>query len=275
MQNSGDLHIGFLFTASNRTGNWDLEAVAMLADSNFNPINSTLSVSAFTIQVYDVANVYVNVPEPVNLKLDGTLEGPGSFQVSLRLGSNHTFSVPLVEMINETSRLELLWFGGYGASDVAPPFAHNDSGYVRVSMHVLQDTNLTAYYVEEYWVSMLNTGYNVTTTQTSQPKPMSGWYRQGTLAYLGTVSSPQPLDGFLGELGAREVFDGWYVNGRYINNTSYVAVPVSGPLTVEARWHVEYTTPITIAAGIVLAICALIGYATFTKRRPNAQGRDG
>jgi len=91
VQDSGDLHLGFSFTAPNRTGNWDLEAVAMLEDSNLNPIDSTLSISRFTIRVYDVANVFVDAPQPVGLKLDGMSAGPGSFQVSLRLGSNHTF----------------------------------------------------------------------------------------------------------------------------------------------------------------------------------------
>jgi len=221
-----------------------------------------------------VANVFVDAPQPVGLKLDGMSEGPGSFQVSLRLGSNHTFSVPLVQMINETSRLELLWFGGYGASDVAPPFAHNDSGYVHVFMHVLRDANLTAYYVEEYRVSLFNTGYNVATAQSGLPKPMSDWYRQGTLVYIDTVSSPQPLGGFLGELGARDAFDGWYVNGQYLNNTSYVAVPVSGPLTVEARWHVDYTTPVVIAAAILLTAC-ILSLWILTRRKSKAQERNG
>src|SRR5208282_6357133 len=221
---SGTLHLGFDFTGPNRTGNWNLEAVAMLADSNFNPINSTVSVSPFTIIVYDMANVYVNAPASIGLKLDGVSEEPGSFQVALMVGSNHTFSVPLIQVTNSTSRLVLSWFGGYGASYVTPPFAHNDSGSVNVSMHVLQDTNLTADYVQEYKVAMMTSPYNVTLAWPENGPPPwkpSNWYQQGTFAYVWTVSSPQPIPGILGLLGGKEVFDGWYVNGQYLNNLIY------------------------------------------------------
>ena len=264
---SGTLHLGFDFTGPNRTGNWNLEAVAMLADANFNPVNSTVSISPFTIMVYDMANVYVNSPQSVGLKLDGSSEGPGSFQVSLKVGSNHTFSVPLLQVSNSTSRLVLSWFGGYGASYVTPPFAHNDSGSVNVSMHVWQDTNLTADYVREYKVTMMTGPYNVTLTSTgpSQSKP-SDWYQQGTLAFVWTASSPQPMPGILGSLGAKEVFDGWYVNGQYFNNSIYASIPVSGPLTIEARWHADYTIPIAIATVLAIAVCALFLVRRTTRR---------
>ena len=255
---SGTLHLGFDFTGPNRTGNWNLEAVAMLADANFNPINSTVSVFQFSITVYDMANVYVNVPQSVSLKLDGSSEGPGSFQVSLKVGSNHTFSVPLIQVIDSTSRLVLSWFGGYGASYVTPPFAHNDSGSINVSMHVWQDTNLTADYVQEYKVAMMTSLYDVTLTSMGPSRlNQSGWYRLGTLAFVWTVPSPQPIRGILGLLGGKEVFDGWYVNGQYFNNSIYASIPVSGPLTIKARWHADYTMPIAIAAVLAIAVCAL------------------
>ncbi|HKM76010.1 MAG TPA: hypothetical protein VJZ32_06305 [Candidatus Bathyarchaeia archaeon] len=263
---SGTLHLGFDFTGPNRTGNWNLEAVAMLADSNFNPINSTVSVSPFTIIVYDMANVYVNAPASIGLKLDGVSEEPGSFQVALMVGSNHTFSVPLIQVTNSTSRLVLSWFGGYGASYVTPPFAHNDSGSVNVSMHVLQDTNLTADYVKEYKVAVITGSYNVTLTSIGPQWQPSNWYQQGTLAYVWTAPSPKPMPGIIGLLEGKEVLDGWYVNGEFLNNLIYASIPVSGPLTIEARWHDDYTIPITLTSILAIAVCVLF-LVTRTRRR--------
>jgi len=241
---------------------WNLEAVVMLADANLNPINSTVSVTPFTITVYNMANVQINVPKSVDLTLDGTPE-PGGFNISLRVGSNHTLVVPQVIPINAMSRIVLSpgWVLPWSYYNNRTNLSNNASP-LTFPISVWGDANLTINYVTQYNVTVTSNPFNATITPCREWKlqwvsTWSGWCDESATLSLSTVTSPQPLPGLLGQLGRREVFDGWYVNGQYFNNTWWVNVPVSGPLTIEARWHADYSVPIIIASAFALAAGAL------------------
>jgi hypothetical protein len=263
---SETIYLTFWIQVPPSRGDWKFEAVASIAEpgkynwTNFNnftllhfaSIQSTVSRYPFTIHVYDTANVAINIPSSVTAEFDGAQKGPGSFQVSLAVGSNHSLTIPAIMPINETSRFSFVGWteAGYGVQ-----WAQLNASLPSFTIRILGDANLTASYTLQYKVTVTDilpvSGYG--------GYGSSGWYQTSQYPReFSTMTSPQPTPGILGQLGFREVFDGWYVNGEYLSNSTDIVIPISQPLLIEARWRTDYTLAIVIFSAITIEIVALI-----------------
>ena len=219
----------------------DLYALHLLAGHSTSD-TVTLPAKITYGQSNPTSNLMITLPASAHAFVDGYDEGPGSFQVSLTLGS-HTISVPRLVTIDDSSRLSFKdWNDGWLFS-------------VR-SLDIWSDATLTATYV---------TQYKVTVTNSLSATREENWYDQGSSASLTTQQSPQPMNGILGVLGAKWVFDGWYANGQYLSSSSAVSISVSSPLSLEARWHADYTLPIAVIVAIAIAVGALTFFVLRTR----------
>jgi hypothetical protein len=81
----------------------------------------------------------------------------------------------------------------------------------------------------------------------------AGWYNEGSVARV-QVEKALPMNGILGALGARQVFDHWSVGGS--NNIADITV--DAPKSVVAYWGQDYTVPLVIVVLIALGIVGLI-----------------
>lgn len=233
---SGTIYVTSNVIAPLIAGDWKLKAIASLADDDFNPIPSSASEFPFTVNVYDKAILIVRLPASVHATVDGVDNGPGSFAANVSIGT-HSISVPQIVPINDTSRLmfdgwsELIDLLDYKSSNLTIDVSTNWPGY------------LSASYLPQY---------KVTLTSPLSLVPREEWYDLYSSANFSMPTSPQPMRGTLGFLGAKWVFDGWYANGRYLSNSSTVWIPVEAPLSLEARWHPDYTIPIIITGAIAI-----------------------
>lgn len=92
-----------------------------------------------------------------------------------------------------------------------------------------------------------------------------GWYGASFAASF-SVTSPVPLEGFLGMLGGKRVFEKWTGDSSSVSPSSSIAM--DSPKTVTAVWRADYTTPIMILS--VLSGASGIGFAAFSRRRKKA-----
>jgi len=265
-----------LFGLYNPTPNartWNLEGAASLADENYNQLNSTANMP-FDITVYDLANVYVNAPSSVVLNLDGMPKGPGSFQVPLVVGSMHNFSLPEVVSINDTSRLVLCCFNG--DDNYVWVDQRNPADYAVAPVYVYGDYNLTAGYMTEYKVAVSSIPFNASmSSPVYQAAPSglnwSGWVIPGASVEVWESNPSLPMSGVLGFLGAREIFDGWSVNDQPYSNTPYLVIQVSGPLTIEPRWHDDYG--MAFYAVVIAIVCLSVPFMYVRRRRTSGTDR--
>ncbi|MEM2841235.1 MAG: carboxypeptidase-like regulatory domain-containing protein [Candidatus Bathyarchaeia archaeon] len=82
----------------------------------------------------------------------------------------------------------------------------------------------------------------------------SGWFREGYTAMV-KIEREAPMQGFVGFLGGRRVFEGW--SGDVSSESNVVNIYVDGPKTLVATWREDYTTPYVVAALIIITIFAL------------------
>jgi hypothetical protein len=280
--NSSTISLLFSIQVPPSRGDWKFEAIASLAEggryvniNNLTSIQSTVSRYPFTIHVYDTANVMINVPGSVTAEFDGVQKSPGSFQVSLAVGSNHSLTIPAVIQINETSRFSFVGWrteAGYGVQWVQVP-SNASSPNQSFEIRILGDANLTASYMLQYKVNVTNflptgSGYALWCGYgQSNGVTVGGLCGYGSAWYpasspypyvFSTMTSPQPASGILGQVGVREFFEGWYVNGEYVSNSTDLTITISHPLMIEARWHTDYTLFIVIFSAIIIEAVAII-----------------
>lgn len=238
---SGRMGIQFALNLSSFTGKgiWKLEAVANLTDTNSNPIKSSTNKSPFTIDLGlspQIADLNVTVPSFVNATFDGTKKSPGSFLISVKLGA-HTLSVPQMVTINDTTRISfdhwyILW-------NYLPNF-YSISRTSNASLSIISNATIIAEYAAQYKVTLV-----VPDNRTES------WNYQGVVIWTH-VTPPLPIP-LVSNLGAKWIFDGWYVNNQYFTNSTYASYLVETPMLIEARWHVDYTIPLLILASLVVA----------------------
>lgn len=81
----------------------------------------------------------------------------------------------------------------------------------------------------------------------------AGWYNEGSTARV-QVEKELPMDGIVGALGGKQVFNHWSVGGS--NNIADITV--DAPKLVVASWGQDYTMPLVIVILIALGIVGLI-----------------
>ncbi|MBS7629246.1 hypothetical protein KEJ23_04650, partial [Candidatus Bathyarchaeota archaeon] len=84
--------------------------------------------------------------------------------------------------------------------------------------------------------------------------------REGCTAMV-KIEKEVPMQGFVGFLGGRRVFQGW--SGDVPSESNIVNVYVDGPKTLVATWREDHTMPYVVVALIGMTIFVL---ATIRKR---------
>ena len=206
-----------------------------------------VSKEPFSITGGTTFELTVNTAYPVALVIDGsnTVSSP----VELTPGS-HVVSVPAFVRVDNSSRLR---------------FDHWENGSTQPNrtLNIQSDTTIAASFVPQYLLSLNSSRVNATGT---------GWYNEGSSAQF-SVPSSVPMQGFLGDIGARWVFKGWWTeNGIGITTANSGTISMYGAHTLDAQWVPDYTIPtvaLTAIAAVVAASVALITRrrTTRTKRK--------
>jgi hypothetical protein len=89
-----------------------------------------------------------------------------------------------------------------------------------------------------------------------------GWYFENTDATISVTPTSVPLDGFMGWLGGRYVFDHW--SGACNTTTSQCDVLIDRPKSAVAVWRVDWT--LTMILAIILAVTTAL-VAVLKRRR--------
>lgn len=84
-----------------------------------------------------------------------------------------------------------------------------------------------------------------------------GWYKKGQEATI-SVQKQVPMEGFMGALGGRALFDGWLGPAGVESKSPTYAFAVQEPMSLLAMWKTDTSQPMTILAGIAGAIVVLV-----------------
>ena len=184
------------------------------------------------------------MPDSVTVFVDGRNRSQGSIRLSLIAGY-HNVSVPdTIQLSNDTRIRFMEWSDGSTQANRTVLLNHS--------------LDLEANYVTQYLLVV------------ESPLSVSGagWYDQGTNATI-SANSTVPMNGLLGILGGRWVFQGWYGNGQMLASSSSVSLQMNHPLSVTARWSPDYLIPLILLAAFALLVSFSLIYVrqTRTKRK--------
>jgi len=90
-----------------------------------------------------------------------------------------------------------------------------------------------------------------------------GWYAANSIANV-SIKALIPMDGVMGLLEGRYVFDGW--TGDIASSEPTSSLVMDRPKTIVVQWKADYTFPIIILC--VITVVALVVGATRIRRRP-------
>jgi hypothetical protein len=227
-----DFRIGGIFGGKRGPGRWDLNITSVLIDSQHNLVPGSVSSRLFEISLTTVA-LSVIVPPSVVVSVDGLQQPPGPATVGVALGQ-HNITLPTLVQTGPSTRLR---------------FDHWSDGYATAfrSIVVTDTTSLQGVYVTENLLTLVDAEQNATG---------SGWYGAATNATF-SVTQYRPLAGLLGAIGGRLSFQGWYENGQLLTHSPTGTIAMDKPHTLAAVWQVDYSTPATIALGLIAALLVI------------------
>jgi uncharacterized repeat protein (TIGR02543 family) len=107
------------------------------------------------------------------------------------------------------------------------------------------------------------TQYRLTVFSTTGSPQGSGWYDAGSSASF-SVTSPVSVEGFMGMLGGKYVFDHW--SGDSTATSSSTSITMDGPRTVTAEWRTDNTMAYALVGAIGAAVI-IITVLLLLKRR--------
>ena len=233
------------FLLSHPKGVWNLALVAAILDNEQNPIYTSFSDYTFTMIVHSALTLEVDVPNGVAVSVDGVNGSGGNVQLVLGAGS-HFVIVPNIVQVNENTRIEFRNWSD-GSTDANRSVALN------------HDIVLHANYVTQYRLQVIS--------------PVSvvgeGWYNAGSNVTLSIQSLIVPMNGFLGILGAKWVFQGWTEDGREVSGSTIDQITMNSPHLVEVIWKGDYRLPLSIVAALVIPVALTILYS----RRRSQKGK--
>ena len=120
-----------------------------------------------------------------------------------------------------------------------------------------KDESYKAEYITQYRL--------IVKSEHGQPKG-SGWYNSGTTATF-SIQPEAPLEGFLGFIGVKYVFDHW--SGDSNATTPEATILMNSPKTIEAIWKINYT-PLYILVPILTILIIAIVFAISKLRAKRA-----
>ena len=239
------------FLLSHPKGVWNLALVAAILDNEQNPISASFSDYTLTMIVHSALTLEVDVPNDVAVSVDGVNGTGGNVQLVLAAGS-HFVSVPSIVQINENTRIEFRNWSD-GSTDANRSVALN------------HDIVLHANYVTQYRLQLISP---VTVRG-------EGWYDTGSNVALSIQSPIVPMNGFLGILGAKWVFQGWTEDGHWMSGSTIDPITMNSPHVVALIWTADYRLPLIIVAtlAILLALVTLYSRRRTQKLKRPRRGR--
>ena len=237
---SGQEYAKFLVQLRRRNfierGIYHLSVLAWLADATQEYRTGSSTRIDFSVEVATRIQLTVKIPTGVTLAVDGTAETSYADGVSISLlPGAHTISVPDMVPIDNMTRLRFdHWADGATSTD---KFVTLDD-----------DAQFEAIYVKQFQLAV-STPYGNSTG--------AGWYDEGTTATF-LIMTPEPMNGLLGLLGGKYVFDHW--SGDSASSMAATSVIMDGPRTVTAAWRTDNSTPYIVigALGAVIVILVLV-----------------
>jgi len=244
-----DFQIGGILGGRGRPGSWNLNATSVLKDSQNNLIPGSVSSKVFRINLIPV-ELNVNVPPNVTVSVDGMLEPPGPVSVGVALGQ-HNITVPQFVNVSQSTRLNFdHWSDGYTST-------------LRIIV-VTNSTTLQANYITQNLLTLIGEQGNTT---------VSTWYNANSNATFST-DEYEPMAGWLGGLGVRLSFQGWFENGQLLTNSPTGTISMDKPHTLTALWRLDYSIPALIALGSIAAAAVIFLLARRRNRnRPTRRSR--
>jgi hypothetical protein len=199
----------------------------------------------FDVKVTDRLTLTVQTGKPgVAISIDGTsmtTGATGTAQLEVSITGSHTIQVP-----SEVST-------GTDTKIVFVKWSDDETSNSR-TLTLTDDTTLTAKYKTQY---LLTVNSPMGTPQGS------GWYDEGSSAQF-SVASPLTVEGFMGMLGSKHVFQHW--SGDSPATTASTSVTMDGPKTVTAEWRTDNTMPY-ITIGVIVVAIAVVGLLLLVRRR--------
>jgi len=225
------------FSLDHPKGAWSLALIAALLDNAKNPISNSFSDYTFTISVETALTLTINVPNNVPVNVDGVNGSGGSVQLVLAAGE-HTVSVPGLVPVSNTTRLR---FSGWSDGSMA----------ANRSVQLNQDITLTGNYVVQYRLQLIS----------PVNADGAGWYDTRTTVTLSIASAVQPMQGIMGILGAKWMFQGWAEGQDEISRVPTATVTMRSAHVINVLWTADYSVPF-LSLGLVLLLSVGTLYVT-------------
>jgi hypothetical protein len=218
---------------------YSLNAWVGFQDSYSNPISDSLYYWPFPLAISDKLTLEIQAPYPVVVTVDGAPQTPGQATLyELALGQ-HTISVPSTQPIDQFSRLR---------------FDHWSDGSKDTSrtMNLQDDTALSVLYATQYRLDLAS-------LQVKTNAVGAGWYDSGSTATFSSAST-QPMDGMLGTLGGKWVFQGWYEGNSLVTSSASGSTKMDRAHALTSQWSTDYTQLLIILGVVVVAAIGLVLY---------------
>ena len=229
------------FLLSHPKGIWNLALVAGILDSQQNVIFNSFTDYTFTMIVHTALTLQVDVPNGVAVSVDGVNGTGGSVELVLAAG-NHSVKVPTIVQVDENTRIVFTdWSDGSADANRSVALNH--------------DIVLQANYVTQYRLQVIS------------PVRLGGegWYDTGSTVNLSIPSQIAPMNGLLGILGGKWVFQGWTEDGHVVSGSTIEQVTMNSPHVIGVTWTGDYALPLAFMG--TLAILLALG-VLYSKRRP-------
>ncbi|MGO9645487.1 MAG: hypothetical protein ACLPY5_12145 [Candidatus Bathyarchaeia archaeon] len=187
----------------------------------------------------------LQVPNQVQITLDGVSQLPGEIQTTLPIGT-HNVSVPSFVQLNNETRLTFIEW--------------NDGNYVitdpNITIPLTSDYSIKAVYVTQYQLTLVSS--IMIGSSSFQYTSWGDWYDSGSSANF-TVSTPSiPM-----------TFNGWYdESGNLVTTSQIGTILMDRPHLLAAQWQLNY---VALGSGSAIIIVLL---AVISKRRSKVKSED-
>lgn len=234
---SGNLEVGFSLGDPISGFHYAPGTYHLTAGATLNTAGRSISDSIdFTLVIKDKAGLSIEVPGTVSATIDGVAYPEGPVTVEVTPGP-HRISVP--------SSVE--------SDDVRLRFDHWSNGETSPDITVTLQSpqvGLAAHYITQYRLTIVGEG----------DAEGAGWYDEGTSATFSVTSPVRLMPGFLGIVGGKLRFQGWYEDDALVTNSLTGQRKMDAPLVLNVRWDHDYAIPLALLAISILttvAICYL------------------
>jgi len=232
-----DMDFGFVIGRSGK-GTYTYHAASGTISETFERESSFQDSNAWVVASFDAE------PRTVAVTVDGKAHSANELPKSFlwTSGSSHTFNVEATVSGNSGVRYVFLqWSDGTKAPSRTLTSSHGET--------------YKAIYTTQYELQVAS--------QRGDPQG-SGWYDKGSSVTF-SVTTPLTVEGFMGTLGGKHVFDHW--SGDSTATTASASVTMDGPKTVRAEWRADNSMPYMIIFGIVIAIVVMLTVLLLVRRR--------